>query len=79
MRKDAEIDRIEAIERKVCSLESELQGLKGELGEAKQQLRQSRNEVRCAQDRGLRLARTLSPGKIALTPAPANAIKLSLE
>jgi len=29
--------------------------------------------------RGLRLARTLSPGKIALTPAPANAIKLSLE
>jgi len=51
MRKDAEIDRIEAIERKVR--QSELQRLKGELGEAKQQLRQSRNEVRCAQDEGL--------------------------
>jgi phosphate-selective porin OprO and OprP len=46
---DAAIDRIEAIERKIGGLQSELQRLKSELGEAKQQLRQSRNEAQRAQ------------------------------
>jgi phosphate-selective porin OprO and OprP len=46
---DAAINRIEAIERKIGGLQSELQRLKSELGEAKQQLRQSRNEAQRAQ------------------------------
>jgi hypothetical protein len=38
---DATIERIEAIERQIDGLQSELQKLRGELGEAKQQLRRS--------------------------------------
>ena len=76
---DAEIDRIEAIERKVRRLESELQRLKA--NSVKRSSSSDNRATRCGalKTRGLRLARTLSPGKIALTPAPANAIKLSLE
>jgi phosphate-selective porin OprO and OprP len=47
---DPAIDRIEAIERQIRGLQSELQRLKGELGEAKQQLRQSRSEAQRAQE-----------------------------
>ena len=50
------IDRIDAIERQIRGLQSELQQLKGELGLAKQQLRQSRSEAQRAQDQ-LREAR----------------------
>jgi phosphate-selective porin OprO/OprP len=47
---DAAIKRIEAIERQIGGLQSELRNLKSELGEAKQQLRQSRTEAKRAQD-----------------------------
>jgi phosphate-selective porin OprO/OprP len=53
---DSAIDRIEAIERQIRGLQSELQRLKSELGEAKQQLRQSRGEAQRAQEE-LRQAR----------------------
>jgi len=53
---DPAIDRIEAIERHIRGLQSELQRLKSELGEAKQQLRHSRGEVQRAQEE-LRQAR----------------------
>jgi phosphate-selective porin OprO and OprP len=53
---DPAIDRIEAIERHIRGLQSELQRLKRELGEAKQQLRHSRGEAQRAQE-GLRQAR----------------------
>lgn len=46
----APIERIEAIERQIRSLQTELQQLKGELGEAKQQLRQSRGEAQRAKE-----------------------------
>jgi len=44
------IERIEAIERQIGGLQSELRRLKSELGEAKQQLRQSRSEAQSAQE-----------------------------
>jgi phosphate-selective porin OprO and OprP len=47
---DPAIDRIEAIERHIRGLQSELQRLKSELGEAKQQLRHSRGEAQRAQE-----------------------------
>jgi phosphate-selective porin OprO/OprP len=47
---DAAIDRIEAIERQMRGVQSELQRLKQELGEAKRQLRQSRSEAQRAQE-----------------------------
>jgi phosphate-selective porin OprO/OprP len=47
---DAAIDRIEAIERQMRGVQSELQRLKHELGEAKRQLRQSRSEAQRAQE-----------------------------
>src|SRR5580700_7767349 len=53
---DPAIDRIEAIERQVRGLQSELQGLRSELDEAKRQLHRSRSEAQRAQDR-LREAR----------------------
>jgi phosphate-selective porin OprO and OprP len=53
---DPAIDRIEAIERQIRGLQSELERLKSELGEAKQQLRQSRGEAQRAQEE-LRQAR----------------------
>ena len=53
---DATIERIEAIERQIHGLQSELQKLRGELGEAKQQLRRSRDEAQRAQEE-LRQAR----------------------
>jgi phosphate-selective porin OprO and OprP len=43
-------DRIEAIERQMRNLQSDLQQLKNELGEAKQQLRQSRGETHRAKE-----------------------------
>src|SRR5260370_1253190 len=46
---DAAIDRIEAIERQMRGVQSELQRLKHELGEAKRQLRQSQSEAQRAQ------------------------------
>jgi phosphate-selective porin OprO/OprP len=73
---DAEIDRIEAIERKVLSLESELQRLKGELDEAKQQLPQSRSEAQRAKKEA-RQAREAADrarqdaAKVATVEAPA--------
>ena len=42
---DAQLDRIETIERQIRNLQGELQSLKKELGEAKQQLQQSRAEA----------------------------------
>jgi phosphate-selective porin OprO and OprP len=53
---DSAIQRIEAIERQIGGLQSELRRLKSELGETKQQLRQSRNEAQRAQE-ALREAR----------------------
>src|SRR6266481_8483545 len=47
---DSTIIRIEAIERQIGGLQSELRRLKSELGEAKQQLRQSRSEAQSAQE-----------------------------
>lgn len=44
------IDRIEAIERQMRGLQSEMRRLKSELGEARQQLRQSRSEAQRAQN-----------------------------
>jgi phosphate-selective porin OprO and OprP len=44
------IDRIDAIERQIRGLQSDLQRLKSELGEAKQQLRQSRGEAQRAKE-----------------------------
>ena len=46
-------DRIDAIERQIRNLQSDLQRLKNELGEAKQQLRQSRSEAQRAKDEAL--------------------------
>jgi TolA-binding protein len=53
---DPAVDRIEAIERQIRGLQSELQHLKSELGEAKRQLRQSWGEAQRARE-GLRQAR----------------------
>ena len=50
---NAPIDRIEAIERQIRGLQTDLQRLKNELGEAKQQLRQSRNEAQRAKEEAL--------------------------
>jgi phosphate-selective porin OprO/OprP len=47
---DAAIDRIDAIERQMRGVQSELQRLKHELGDAKRQLRQSRIEAQRAQE-----------------------------
>jgi len=46
-------DRIDAIERQIRNLQSDLQQLKNELGEAKQQLRQSRSEAQRAKEEAL--------------------------
>src|SRR6266850_1172370 len=43
-------DRIDAIERQIRNLQSDLQHLKNELGQAKQQLRQSRGEAQRAKE-----------------------------
>jgi phosphate-selective porin OprO and OprP len=47
---DPAVDRIEAIERQIRGLQSELQHLKSELGEAKRQLRQSWGEAQRARE-----------------------------
>src|SRR5271155_5544504 len=44
------MDRIDAIERQIRDLQTQLQQLKGELGEAKQQIRQSKSEAQRAKD-----------------------------
>jgi TolA-binding protein len=49
----APIDRINAIERQIRNLQTDLQRLKNELGEAKQQLRQSRSEAERAKEEAL--------------------------
>jgi phosphate-selective porin OprO and OprP len=49
----APIDRIDAIERQIRNLQTDLQRLKNELGEAKQQLRQSRSEAQRAKEEAL--------------------------
>ncbi len=46
-------DRIDAIERQIRNLQSDLLRLKNELGEAKQQLRQSRREAQRAKEEAL--------------------------
>src|SRR5438445_13866824 len=73
------IERIEAIERQIGGLQSELRRLKSELGETKQQLRQSRSEAQRAQDE-LREAREAEAARMhqgALSPAtsPSQAAK----
>src|SRR5712664_2110887 len=76
---DSTISRIEAIERQIGGLQSELRRLKSELGGTKQQLRQSRSEAQRAQDE-LREAREAEAARMhqgALSPAtsPSQAAK----
>src|SRR6266853_65035 len=72
------IERIEAIERQIGGLQSELRRLKSELGEAKQQLRQSRSEAQSAQEE-LRDAREAAArthrGALSFATAPSQAAK----
>jgi phosphate-selective porin OprO/OprP len=67
---DSTINRIEAIERQIGGLQSELQRLKSELGETKQQLRQSRSEAQRAQDE-LRATREAAARMHRGAPGPA--------
>jgi phosphate-selective porin OprO/OprP len=69
---DSTINRIEAIERQIGGLQSELRRLKSELGETKQQLRQSRSEAQRAQSE-LRDAREAAARTHRGAPSPATA------
>jgi phosphate-selective porin OprO and OprP len=69
---DSTINRIEAIERQIGGLQSELRRLKSELGETKQQLRQSRSEAQRAQNE-LREARDAAERTHRGAPSPATA------
>src|SRR5712675_594064 len=75
---DSTIIRIEAIERQIGGLQSELRRLKSELGETKQQLRQSRSEAQRAQNE-LRDAREAAArthrGAPSFATAPSQAAK----
>jgi phosphate-selective porin OprO/OprP len=63
------VDRIEAIERQLRSLQSEVQQLKGELGAARQQLRQARSAAQQARQEAP--GATTAGAKAAIPPLPA--------
>src|SRR6266851_7524122 len=68
------IDRIEAIERQLRSLQNEVQQLKGELGAAKQQLRQARSAAQQTRQDALGAAAAgARPAPAATLPPPAAA------
>src|SRR5260370_824291 len=75
---DSTISRIEAIERQIGGVQSELRRLKSELGETNQQPRQSRSEAQRAQN-GLRDARGAAArthrGALSFATAPSQAAK----
>ena len=62
-------DRIEAIERELRSLQSEVQQLKGELGAARQQLRQAHSEAQRARQDALGAATSGARAVQAAIPA----------
>src|ERR1700716_3861361 len=71
---DSTISRIEAIERQIGGLQSELRRLKSELGETKQQLRQSRSEAERAENE-LRDGREAATRTHRGAPSPSQAAK----